>query len=304
MNQTLQLTVKSPEPRLDRFISGKASLSRSYARKLIDDGNVTIDGRPGKASLKLDPGDIVTVILPPPAPTSPEPEDLPLKIVYEDADLLVIDKPAGLTVHPAPGHPSGTLVNAVLAHVPDLPGINGSLRPGIVHRLDKDTSGLIVVAKTDAAEKSLSQQIRGRTATKVYLALVEGKLSPEEGVIEAPIGRDPAHRKQMAVTAGGRESRTRYRVLRHLNSHTYVEVVLETGRTHQIRVHFAAIGYPVLGDAVYGTASPLLKRQFLHAHRLGFKLPGSGRYVEFESSLPPDLQTVLDELSVDTHPSR
>ena len=297
MLQRERLIVDTFGERLDRWLAArKSELSRSYIQKLIEDGFATVNGRQAKPSLKLQAGDEVELAVPPAEPTQLKAEAIPLKIVYEDVNLLVVDKPAGVTVHPAPGHPGGTLVNAILAHCPDLAGIKGSLRPGIVHRLDKDTSGLMVVAKNDAAQQDLSRQVADRLVTKGYLALAIGKVQPEEGIIDAPIGRDPAHRQRMAIVPGGREARTRYRVVEYLNGYTLVEVRPETGRTHQIRVHFSALGYPLLGDSLYGGKSLLLNRQFLHAHVLGFRLPDSGRYVEFRSELPSDLQEVLARL--------
>jgi 23S rRNA pseudouridine1911/1915/1917 synthase len=208
-----------------------------------------------------------------------------------------VDKPAGLTVHPAPGHPAHTLVNAILAHFPHLADIGDSLRPGVVHRLDKDTSGVMLVAKNQVAQANLSKQFKSHSVTKAYLALVKGKLEPESGIIEADIGRDPKNRKKMAVVAEGREARTEYRVIKYIGGYTLLEIMPETGRTHQIRVHLAAIGFPVVGDKVYGVKSKYLTRQFLHACRLGFKLPSSGEYMEFESDLPPDLEQALEAIS-------
>jgi len=209
----------------------------------------------------------------------------------------VIDKPAGLAVHPAPGHPGHTLVNAVLFHFPHLADIGDSLRPGIVHRLDKDTSGLMLVAKNRIAQANLINQFKARSVSKAYLALVKGHLTPERGVIEAEIGRDPRNRKRMAVVSGGREARTEYQVVQYTGDYTLLEIRPETGRTHQIRVHLVAIGYPVVGDSVYGVKSPHLSRQFLHACRLGFKLPSIGEYAEFTSQLPPDLQQALRDIA-------
>lgn len=283
--------------RLDRFVAAKhPALSRTQAQRLIDGGHVIVNGRPARSGLKLTIGDRVRVTIPSPPPSPLEPEALPLKIIYEDADLLVIDKPPGLTVHPAPGHPTGTLINAILAHYPRLAEISDSLRPGIVHRLDKDTSGLMLVAKNTAAQLNLVEQFRARTVKKTYLALVRGKLKPETGIIEAAIGRSSADRKRMAVVKEGHEARTRYQVIKYLDGYTLLEVMPETGRTHQIRVHLAAIGYPIVGDAVYGVKSPYLSRQFLHAHKLSFKLPSSGNQVEFKSELPEDLVRALREI--------
>jgi 23S rRNA pseudouridine1911/1915/1917 synthase len=298
MSTGLHFIVDRPGIRLDRYVSGECGeLSRSYARKLIDQGYVTVNGEVVKASHKLDVGDRVSVTIPPPAPSPLAAEAIPLTIVYEDSDLLVVDKPAGLTVHPAPGHPSHTLVNAVLAYCPDILAIDGSQRPGIVHRLDKDTSGLMLVAKNHAAHLNLSQQLRARSIVRRYKVLVRGRLSPEHGAIEAPIGRDPRHRQRMAVVSRGRQARTRYRVLGYPGEFTLLEAMLETGRTHQIRVHLSAIGYPVVGDTVYGARSPFLGRQFVHAHRLRFQLPGTGEIVELSSELPPDLEAALRHVS-------
>jgi 23S rRNA pseudouridine1911/1915/1917 synthase len=296
MNKKLEFTATSPGERLDKYIAEQCRISRSYAQKLIDEGQVAVNGHAAKAGQKLNAGDRIVASIPPPSPISLSPEDIPLKVVYEDQDLIVVDKPAGLLVHPAAGQHTGTLVNAILARCPDLGEINGSVRPGIVHRLDKDTSGLMMVAKNEAAHRILSRQIKQRSIKKGYLALVLGHLTPEHGAIDAPIGRHPGDRKKMAVVSGGREARTEYRVIKYFADYTLVEAMPETGRTHQIRVHFAAIGHPLFGDHVYGKRSPLLGRQFLHAHRLGFKLPSSGEFVEFGAELPPDLAGVLKQL--------
>jgi len=280
--------------RLDLYVAHHCpDVTRSRARRLIDEGLVTVNGRPAKPSRLLQRGDRVVVRVPPPSPLDLEPEAIPLSIVYEDPDLLVVDKPAGMVVHPGAGRSRHTLVNALLARCPDLAGVGGVLRPGIVHRLDKDTSGLLLVAKNDRAHTALSRQLKERTVEKGYLALVTGRLEPKEGVIEAAIGRDPRNRKRMAVVEGGRSARTAYRVREHLEGCTLVEVTPSTGRTHQIRVHLAAVGHPIVGDAVYGKPSPLVGRQFLHACRLGFDHPLDGRRLVFESPLPPDLQQAL-----------
>jgi 23S rRNA pseudouridine1911/1915/1917 synthase len=286
--------------RLDRFVArALPELTRSRARRLIDEGFVTVDGRlPAKAGVALASGQRVRVTIPPPEPATLEPEAVPLRVVYEDDDLLVVDKPPGMAVHPAPGHSSGTLVHAVLAHCPSLSTVGGEGRPGIVHRLDKDTSGLIIVAKNDAAHLSLARQLKERRVEKTYIALVEGRLNQRDGVIDAPIGRHPARRKKMAVVEGGREARTRYRVVREIAGRSLVEVRPETGRTHQIRVHLAAIGHPVVGDPVYGRGRPVgpLRRQFLHAARLAFLHPRTGERLELEAPLPDDLAQALAEL--------
>jgi 23S rRNA pseudouridine1911/1915/1917 synthase len=296
MDKKFEFIVDRPGERLDKYVAEQCQVSRSYAQKLIDDGLVAVNGRAAKASQKLNAGDRITASIPPASPISLAAEDIPLKVVYEDNDLIVIDKPAGLLVHPAAGQHTGTLVNAILAHCPDLGEINGSVRPGIVHRLDKDTSGLMMVAKNEAAQRSLSRQIKQRSIKKEYIALVLGHLTPEQGAIDAPIGRHPKDRKRMAVVSRGREARTKYKVIKYFDGYTLVEAMPETGRTHQIRVHFASIGYPIFGDHVYGKRSPLLGRQFLHAHKLGFKLPSSGEFAEFRSELPPELEAVLKQL--------
>jgi 23S rRNA pseudouridine1911/1915/1917 synthase len=297
MPETLHFVVDKAGSRLDKYLTERCEgFSRTYIQKLIEDGYVMVNGHPAKASLRLSRGDRISLVLPPPAPVNLVAEDIPLMIVYQDADLLVIDKPAGIPVHPAPGHPHHTLVNALLAHCPDLAGINGSLRPGIVHRLDKDTSGLMIVAKNGSAHLNLTAQLRDRSVVKQYLVLVRGHLSPPQGAIEAPVGRDPRQRKRMAVTAAGREAYTRYKVEKYLGDYTLVKAVLKTGRTHQIRVHFSAIGYPVAGDAVYGVRVPFLRRQFVHACYLRFRSPSSGELMEFTSALPPDLRQAVEFL--------
>jgi 23S rRNA pseudouridine1911/1915/1917 synthase len=294
-----QFIVEQPGIRLDKFISANCpGLSRTQAKKIIDDGFVTVGGLIEKVSHKTETGERIEITLPPPAPSGLLPEAIPVKILFEDDDLLVIDKPAGMTVHPAPGHPSHTLVNAVLSHLSEIEDETDVSRPGIVHRLDKDTSGVMLVAKNNVALANLSDQFKSHSVKKVYLALVKGVLKPERGVIEAPIGRDSGDRKKMAITgeSRGRQARTNYRVLRYIGKNSLLEITPETGRTHQIRVHLAAIGYPVIGDATYGKKSAFLNRQFLHAHRLGFYLPSSGKFVEFESPLPEDLQKALKVL--------
>ena len=287
-----------PGVRLDKYVAEKfPDLSRTQAQRLVDNGYVTVNDRVAKAGVKLDAGDRVSITLPSPPPSPLLPEAMPLNIIYEDSDLLVIDKPAGLAVHPAPGHPSHTLVNALLSHLPDLPE-SDSLRPGVVHRLDKDASGVMVVAKNSPAQLDLISQFKAHSVVKAYVVLVKGRLTADDGVIEAPIGRDHRNRKRMAVVAEGegREARTHYHVVKHIENYTLLEVRPETGRTHQIRVHLSAIGYPVAGDKVYGVRSAQLPRLFLHACRLGFKLPSTGEYREFTSNLPPDLEQALRDI--------
>ncbi|MEE8471942.1 MAG: RluA family pseudouridine synthase [Dehalococcoidia bacterium] len=297
MIKRLLLTADVPGLRLDLFVSQGAEVTRALAQRLIRDGLVTVNGERTKAGLRLQGEEKIEVTIPPTEPASPAPEAIPLDIVYEDDDLMVVDKPPGLTVHPAPGHPNHTLVNAVLAHHPTLAQLDSSPRPGIVHRLDKDTSGLIMVAKNPTAQARLSHQLKTGSVVKRYLVLVRGKLSPQRGAIEAPLGRHPRNRKRMAVVDGGRAARTLYQVIRYAGNFSLLEVTLETGRTHQIRVHLSAIGYPVVGDATYGIRSPHLDRQFVHACYLKLRLPGTGEEVEFTSPLPQDLSRALDLLS-------
>ena len=244
------------------------------------------------------PGEEISVAFAPPQRVDLPAQAIPLTVVYQDPDLVVIDKPPGLVVHPAPGHPAGTVVNALLNLCPDLAGIRGSIRPGIVHRLDKDTSGLLVVAKNDRAHQSLSDQLKERTVQKEYLALGAGEPSPREGVIDAPIARDPHDRKRMGIVEGGRAARTRYAVAERFGRSSLVRAYPETGRTHQIRVHFAAIGHPIAGDPIYaaGPTRRLAPRQFLHAARLSFAHPSTGEVLTFEAPLPPDLAGVLERL--------
>ena len=288
--------------RLDRFIAARlADISRTTVQRLMDDGFILCNGSACDAADKIAPGDEVVVRIPPPVLTDLVAEDIPLSIVYEDEDVVVIDKPAGLVVHPAAGHAHGTLVNAVLSHIPDLEGVGGEIRPGIVHRLDKDTSGLIVVAKHDRSLRDLQAQFKSRTVKKIYVALVEGVVTPAQGIIEAPIGRHRNHRKKMAVVDDGRIARTRYKSIKvfHAPDVTLIEAYPETGRTHQIRVHLAWLGYPLVGDTMYGRKKPLLAlgRHFLHAASLTFRLPSSGQEQTFTCKLPIDLQSILDQLT-------
>lgn len=300
--EVITLTASTGGDRLDRWLAGALpDRSRAEVQRWIKEGRVTVDGAVVKPSHKLATGAEITIALPEPAPPTVIAEEIPLAIVYEDENLLVIDKPAGMVVHPAPGgaHRGGTLVNAVLAHVPGL-AVGGAERPGIVHRLDKDTSGLILVAKNDLAQRALQAQFKARTVEKVYLALVEGDPPTARGRIEAAIGRDPHHRQRMAVVDDerGRSAVTEFVVRERFPGYALLEVHPLTGRTHQIRVHLAFIGLPIAGDVVYGHRRKQLHcpRHFLHAHRLRFRLPGSAEWVEFSSPLPPDLQEVLERL--------
>jgi 23S rRNA pseudouridine1911/1915/1917 synthase len=296
-SKSFHLKVEESGLRLDKYVSQACpELSRTQAQKLIEDGNIAVNGKAAKSSLKLQAGDAVDILIPPPTPSTLTPESIPLKVLYEDRDLMVVDKPPGLTVHPAPGHYTHTLVNAILAHLPDIQAGETS-RPGIVHRLDKDTSGLILIAKNPASHMKLADQFKNRSVLKVYLALVKGRLAPELGIIEAKIGRDPRSRQRMAVVTRGREARTQYQVIRYIDNCSLLEIRPKTGRTHQIRVHLAAIGFPVVGDTTYGAKSDYVSRQFLHAFKLGFKLPSTGKYREYESALPPDLAEALKKIA-------
>lgn len=289
--------------RLDRALAGFLAdvLSRSGLQKLIEGGAVRINGAlAGAKNYRLALGDRVEVEVPEAVPAAAGPEAIPLSIVYEDEDLLVVDKPRGMVVHPAPGNYTGTLVNAILHHCGDrLSSINGVVRPGIVHRIDKDTSGLLVVAKNDRTHKSLAGQLAAHTITRRYQAIVYGSPKEEAGTVDAPIGRDPKNRLRMAVTPqNSKPAVTHYRILEHLRGFTHIEARLETGRTHQIRVHMAYLGHPLLGDPVYGPKKPRVRAegQMLHAMALGFRHPATGDFVEFESPLPPDFTAMLAKL--------
>lgn len=286
--------------RLDAFLAGKMEKTRSSVQKLIEEENVQLNGAPAAKNARLREGDRVEATEPPPEVLDVKPQNIPLDIVYEDQDLLVVNKPKGMVVHPAAGNPDGTLVNALLFHCGDsLSGINGVIRPGIVHRIDKDTSGLLIVAKNDRAHQSLAEQIAVHSFTRIYNAVVYGIVKEEEGTVSAPIGRHPTDRKRMAVlSSGGREAVTHYRVLERFPGFTLVECRLETGRTHQIRVHMAHIGHPVAGDPVYGPKKCIteLQGQCLHARVIGFIHPATGEYLEFDSGLPPYFERFLEKL--------
>ena len=305
---TIQGSDKDQGKRLDQFVAGTdLHLSRSQAKTLIEKHLILLNQKPTKPSTHVKAGDVISGTLPEPEPLSLKPEPLPLTILYEDPSIIVVDKPAGLVVHPAYGNLSGTLVNALLHHCKDLAGINGVLRPGIVHRLDKDTSGVMVVAKDDEAYRQLTKQFKSRTVEKVYLAIVYGPFSKDEGLIDAAIGRHPHERKRMSLrTRGGRTAITRWRVAERLNRFTLLEVFPQTGRTHQIRVHLSSIGHPLLGDPLYGRKGRSgtihdaalkecvirMARQALHAYRLGFVHPKTGENVRFESPLPEDMREI------------
>ncbi len=274
-------------------------LSRTYARRLLDEGRVTLRGKRARPSDRPDAGDLVAVDLPAPAPLRAEAQEIPLSIVYEDDWLLVVDKPRGMVVHPAAGHADGTLVNALLAHCGDrLSDLNGVIRPGIVHRIDKDTSGLLLVVKDNRVHEQVAERIRRHDFERVYDAVVVGTVAEERGRIDAPIGRDPRDRKRMSVVRGGKPARTHFRTVERLHGATLVEATLETGRTHQIRVHMAHIGHPVVGDPLYGGLRKEIpfQGQALHARRLGFEHPVDGRALLFEAPPPPEFTTLVERL--------
>ena len=281
---------------LSRCVEG---LSRSAAARLLEEGAVTVNGVPVKKNYKTQPGDVLTASLPDPQPVEAVPQDIPLDIVYEDADIVVVNKPVGLVVHPAPGHPDGTLVNALLYHCgSSLSGINGSLRPGIVHRIDRDTSGLIIAAKNDTAHLALAEQLQDHSLFREYEAVCVGNLKEDRGTVDAPIGRHPVDRKRMAVDGqNGRPAVTHWAVLGRYPGYTHIQCRLETGRTHQIRVHLSSLGHPLLGDTVYGGRPwPGLAGQCLHARRLSFIHPRTGQRLTLECPLPDWFQAVLTKL--------
>lgn len=288
--------------RLDVFVTSRGEqLSRSFVQKLIVDGAITVNQLATRANYRVKAGDSVAVSAPPPVELQVCPEPIPLDIYYEDSDVVVVNKPRGMVVHPAEGNCTGTLVNALLEHCRDLSGINGVLRPGIVHRIDKDTSGLLMVAKNDLAHEHLAGQLKEHTVRRGYVALIHGVPASERGVVDAPIGRDPRDRQKMAVTSrNSKPAVTHYRVLDWSGNYTFLKLRLETGRTHQIRVHMAYIGHPLVGDTRYGLSKPHfgLKGQFLHAYRLGFKHPRSGDYLEFRAPLPAELDDILHKLGI------
>lgn len=298
--EKINLTFDDGESRrLDVFVAQTADITRSFSAKLISDGCVTVNGNSVTKNTKLKHGDTVSITIPDAEEYIAQPENIPLDIVYEDNDVLVVNKPKNMVVHPAAGNYSGTLVNAILYHCGDsLSGINGIMRPGILHRIDKNTSGLLVVAKNDNAHNFLSEQIKEHSLTREYEAVVYGNIKNDSGKIDAPIGRHPVKRKQMAVVSGGRPAVTHYTVLERLNGFTYVKLKLETGRTHQIRVHMASIGHPVAGDDVYGPHKVITKLggQCLHARKIGFIHPTTKEYMEFASELPDYFVSFLKEL--------
>ena len=297
---TLQPNKEDAGRRVDAWLAANLEdVTRSAAQRLLEEGRVTCGGRPLAKNYKLTGSETLEVALPEPEPVDVTPQDIPLNVVYEDDDVIVVNKPKGLVVHPAPGHPDGTLVNALLYHCGDsLSGVGGELRPGIVHRIDRDTSGLIIAAKNDFAHQRLAAQLQDHTLARIYHCIVVGNLREDAGTVDAPIGRHPVDRKKMAVAANGRPAVTHWRVLERFQGFCYVECRLETGRTHQIRVHMAHIGHPILGDTVYGNKKPVpgLQGQCLHAVGLRFLHPRTGEAVELHCELPEEFQNQLRKL--------
>lgn len=310
--ETLTVTEDGVGQRLDAFVAGAiADLTRAAVQRLIEQGHVHLDAAIPKPSLKLKLGEVVRVTVPPPEPTAAAPEEIPLEILYEDAHLVVLNKPAGMVVHPGAGNRAGTLVNALLGHCSDLSGIGGELRPGIVHRIDKETSGILVVAKSDAAHQELAKQFSAHTIKRIYLALVFGSMKTDTGKVEGTIGRHPVDRKKMSgASKHGKRAVTHWRVLARYPGVSFLRIKLETGRTHQIRVHMSESNHPLLGDAVYGGGGRLpsikdeklrnlikdMGRQALHAQTLGFIHPVTGVYLEFTADPPADIRSILDYL--------
>ena len=291
-------TIQEEKGRVDKVLTTfLPEYSRSQVQEWIAEGDVLLNGEMVKANYKVQSGDKITLTIPPVQETETVAENIPLEIVYEDEDVVVINKPQGMVVHPAAGHPSGTLVNALLYHIKDLSGINGIIRPGIVHRLDKDTSGLLMVAKNDHAHESLAKQLKERTALREYVALVHGVVPHDEASIEAPIGRSPHDRRKHTVIENGKDSVTHFNVLERFPDYTLLSVRLETGRTHQIRVHMEYIGFPMVGDVFYGRRKTIKGNgQFLHAKKIGFTHPTTGEEMVFEADLPEIFKETLDDI--------
>lgn len=293
----MELIIKESGIRLDKALADLTELSRSQANEAIKNGNILVNGKAVKAKYSVKEGDLVTYDLPEPEVLEYEAEDIPLDIVYEDDDVAVVNKPQGMVVHPSVGHTSGTLVNALMYHIHDLSSINGVVRPGIVHRIDKDTSGLLMIAKNDRAHQALAEELKDKKSLRKYLAIVHGNISNDRGVIEAPIGRSEKDRKKQAVTAKGKPAVTHFKVLERFGNYTLVELTLETGRTHQIRVHMAYIGHPVAEDPLYGPRKTLKGNgQFLHAQTLGFTHPTTGESLRFSVEPPAIFQETLENL--------
>lgn len=290
----------SAKDRIDKYVKAQMGedTSRSQIQLWIEDGNLTVNGSPVKANYKIAAGDLIVLRIPEAEATEIVPEDIPLEVYYEDSDVIVVNKERGMVVHPAPGHASGTLVNALMYHCKDLSGINGELRPGIVHRIDKDTSGLLMAAKNDKAHSSLAAQLKEHSVTRKYFALVHGNLAHDQGTVDAPIGRDPHDRKMYTVIErNSKPAVTHFQVTERFGDYTLLELKLETGRTHQIRVHMKFIGHPLVGDPLYGRSKGIrMDGQALHAAILGFVHPSSGEYLEFQAPLPQDMEDLLHSL--------
>lgn len=296
---TIEVKPENEGERLDKFIADNSDISRSYAAKLCDEGLVTLSDKQLKKKDRVSVGDKIIIQIPEPTELSVEGEDIPLDIVYEDSDVIVINKPQDMCVHPAVGNESGTLVNGLVYHCGnELSAINGVIRPGIVHRIDKDTSGLLIVAKNNDAHLKLSEQLKERKALRKYIAIVNGNIREDGGTVNKPISRNPSDRKKMAVVAGGREAVTHFNVLERFGQYTLIECILETGRTHQIRVHMASIGHSIVGDPLYGIKKEKfnLNGQLLHAKTIGFKHPSTGKMMEFSSEIPEYFENVLKKL--------
>lgn len=296
--EVMTINVTKEEGRIDKFLANKLpDMSRSKIQLLIEEENILVNDASIKANYKVQPNDTIVVYIPEPEPIDVVPENIPIEILYEDEDLAIVNKPQGMVVHPAAGHSNGTLVNALLYHINDLSGINGKIRPGIVHRLDKDTSGILVVAKNDEAHVHLSNQLQDRSMKRKYWTLVHGVLPHNHGTIDAPIGRDPKNRQQFTVVTGGKEAISHFRVLERFKDFSLLEVSLETGRTHQIRVHLKYINFPVAGDEIYGPKKTLTgKGQFLHAHTLEFIHPRTEKSMQFEAPVPKVFAETLGRL--------
>ncbi|WP_438832930.1 RluA family pseudouridine synthase [Streptococcus pluranimalium] len=292
----MEVIIKEAGVRLDKAVADLTELSRQKANEEIKAGTILVNGKPAKAKYAVKMGDVISYEIPEEEVLEYKAEDIPLDIIYQDEDVAVVNKPQGMVVHPSAGHSSGTLVNALMYHIKDLSSINGVIRPGIVHRIDKDTSGLLMIAKNDQAHQALAEELKAKKSLRQYVALVHGNLPNDRGVIEAPIGRSDKDRKKQAVTEKGKPALTRFHVLERFGDYTLVELQLETGRTHQIRVHMAYIGHPIAGDATYGPRKTLAGNgQFLHARTLGFTHPKTGELITFEVDLPEIFQETLEK---------